>query len=131
MPWRLNTRRAVSESGFTLIELLVVLVILAVLIAIAVPSYLGFKGRAADRAAQANLRASMPAAEAYYIDRGTYLGMDTTTLRSIDAGLSPSLSVVSVSSSDYCIAETIGGKTWSVLGPGTPAPAYVNNGTCS
>ena len=68
MPCRIHRRRGAAEDGFTLIELLVVLVIIAVLLAIAVPSYLGFKARAADRAAQANLRAAMPAAEAYYTD---------------------------------------------------------------
>ena len=68
----LRGRLAKEESGFTLIELLVVLVIIGVLLAIAVPSYLGFKERAEKRAAQSNIRAAIPAAEAYYSDNGTY-----------------------------------------------------------
>ena len=131
MPCRIHRRRGAAEDGFTLIELLVVLVIIAVLLAIAVPSYLGFKARAADRAAQANLRASLAAAEAYYIDTGTYVGMTRGTLSLIDAGLSPTLLVVAANASDYCIANTVGSSTWSVRGPGTPAPSYVANGTCS
>jgi type IV pilus assembly protein PilA len=124
-------QRSRAEAGFTLVELLVVLVIIAVLVSIAVPSYLGFKDRAADRTAQANLRAALPAAEAYYSDRGTYVGMSTDDLRSIDGGLSTTLSVVSAASGAYCISESVGGRVWSVNGPGTPTPGYVPNGTCS
>jgi prepilin-type N-terminal cleavage/methylation domain-containing protein len=125
-------RRSSAEAGFTLIELLVVLVIIAVLISIAVPAYLGFKDRAADRAAQANLRTALAAAEAYYSDNITYVGMTDVTLRlSYDAGLSSTLRVVSAGPSSYCITETVSGKVWSLSGPGTPAPSFVPNATCS
>jgi type IV pilus assembly protein PilA len=127
----LQRRRAVAEDGFTLIELLVVLVILAVLIVVAVSAYIGFKDRAADRTAQANLRSAMPSAEAYYADFRTYVGLDPAAMRAVDAGLSPTLTVVSAGTASYCIAETIDGRVWSVAGPGTAAPSYVNNGTCS
>jgi type IV pilus assembly protein PilA len=76
-----------EEKGFTLIELLIVLVIIGILLAIAIPSYLGFKTRAEKGAAQSNVRAAIPSAEAFYADNGTYTGMNEAALRLIDTGL--------------------------------------------
>ena len=55
---KLQKRLAKEESGFTFIELLIVLVIIGILLAIAVPSYLGFKTRAEKTAAESNVRSA-------------------------------------------------------------------------
>lgn len=109
---------AEREGGFTLIELLVVMIIIAVLIAIAIPSYLGFKDRAERRAAQSNLREAVPTAEAYYQDNTTYVGMDLADLQAIDAGTSPTISVTSATANCYVMQSTVNGKTYYIKGPG-------------
>lgn len=120
-----------SEQGFTLIELLVVIIIIGILLAIAVPSYLGFRDRAANNAMKANLRAALPAAEAYYADNGSYTGMTKAALIAIDKGVSPTLTVASVSATAYCLADTDGSHPWSVAGPGATSTSYKNNLTCT
>ena len=121
----LRKRLAHQESGFTLVELLIVLVIIGILLAIAVPSYLGFRDNATRAAVKANVRSAVPAAEAYYADNGTYLGMDTTALQTIDAGLK--VTVVDATGTSYCITNSISGFSYQKAGPG----ATIVEGTCT
>jgi type IV pilus assembly protein PilA len=107
-----------DESGFTLIELLVVLIIIGVLLAIAVPSYLGFKDRAQQRAAASDVRSAVPTAEAYYSDNNTYASMSKSTLQSIDSGISGDLRTVSGTATTYCISANVGSEWAHINGPG-------------
>ena len=67
----LKSRRD-DEEGFTLIELMVVVLIIAILIAIAIPTFLGARQRAQDRAAQSDLRNGLTAEKTFYTDGESY-----------------------------------------------------------
>jgi type IV pilus assembly protein PilA len=119
------------EAGFTLIELLVVLIIIGILLAIAVPSYFGFRDRAANNEAKTNLRDALPTAQAYYEDNGAYSGMDAAALLAIESDLSSTLEVASADETSYCLTDTVRGRTWSVAGPAPSSGDFHASSDCS
>lgn len=97
----LHKRLSRKEEGFTLIELMVVVLIIAILIAIAVPTFLGARQRAQDRAAQSDLRNALVTAKTFYTDDETYVAT-ATQLEAIEPNL------------DF--DATIGNATTAVIG---------------
>jgi type IV pilus assembly protein PilA len=76
------------EAGFTLIELMTVVLIIAILIAVLLPTFVGAKQRAQDRAAQSSLHNGLTAAKVVYSDHGDYTEATAAALGAVEPALS-------------------------------------------
>jgi prepilin-type N-terminal cleavage/methylation domain-containing protein len=125
-------KRLRSEKGFTLIELLVVMIILAILTAIAIPSYLSFRDRANKSAAGADLRAVIPDVEAWFSDHGTYVGATPAALKaSYDQSINTTMYKISqLSATGYCVQATSPNDVTKTAAKAGPSAQIVIGGTC-
>ena len=142
----LIARSREREEGFTLIELMVVVLIIAILIAIAIPTFLGARSRAQDRAAESDLRNGLTAEKTVYTDNQAY-DATTATMKGIESSLNwngaittrPALTVTTgtaVTTNDtVCLSETSkSGTVFNLadVGAGANAGTYYNKGgACS
>jgi type IV pilus assembly protein PilA len=125
-------RRLAGSEGFTLIELMVVVMIIAVLIAIAIPSFLGFRKSAQDRSAQSEIRNVLLSEKAFWLENGDYTqtGADITALEpNAVINASPTLGVYidlnGASSDIVCVVRTAAsGNTFAIWESATAGTFY-------
>jgi type IV pilus assembly protein PilA len=138
----LARRRGDDEQGFTLIELMVVVLIIAILIAIAIPTFLGARARAQDAAAKSDLRNGLTAEKTTYVDTQGY--SNDTAVGGVLKGIEPALKwgaglnvvvgdVVAGDKGVVCLDElSKSGKTFSIgdVASGGSAGTYYGKAAC-
>jgi prepilin-type N-terminal cleavage/methylation domain-containing protein len=109
---RLETS-AGGDAGFTLIEMVIAMQVIAILMVIAIPSFLMTRIRTNIRAASADVSAAIPSTELYYGDpklgNNTYKNMTLATIQSLDPATKLEAVVVSTDFTTYCLQMSVGG----------------------
>jgi type IV pilus assembly protein PilA len=102
---------------------MVVVLIIAILIAIAIPSFLGARSRASDRAAQSSLRVALTAAKITFTETNDFTTASQATLATIEPSITFVPGGASTGFKSVSIIAAPGGQTWW-------AAALSNSGKC-
>src|SRR5256885_13251086 len=101
--------RAQEENGFTLIELLVVILIIGILAAIAIPSFLNQRSKGNDAEAKSTAVTAAEAMETCATDNnGSYSGCTKASLQSIEPTLNDANARLTVTSTSNTYGITVG-----------------------
>ncbi len=137
--FRRALQRTREDGGFAFIELLVVILIIGILAAIAIPSFLSQKSKGTDSAGKELVHAAQTASETYATDHGgNYQGMTVAALQAYEKTLpgcpsssSACLKTVTVGSApfeEYAVtAEATDGHTFTY----TKEPGGSTKRTCT
>ena len=137
-----RTSRGCQDEGFTLVELLVVMIVIGILAAVAIPSFLGQRQRAYDSQARADVRAAQAEIEAFYStaldypDDVVWAGPSpapantAAVKRSKDIAAGASSLVYHHSGDDYCLSVLSRSGNWVAI-VSSRAGAFVQTSACA